>query len=76
MRERGDLKKAADPEQLAYALAAAFQGGTLLDEAYGSAEPLRAALNSAIAYIETFATSKALSEAAAAATQRHSNGSR
>jgi AcrR family transcriptional regulator len=68
MRERGDLSEDADPEQLAYTLAAAFQGGMLLDHASGSAEPLRAALNGAIAYIETFASSKALSEATAAAT--------
>lgn len=43
MRERGDLREDADPEQLADTLAAAFQGGMLLDEAYGNAEPLRAA---------------------------------
>jgi AcrR family transcriptional regulator len=59
MRERGDLTTDADPDQLAYTLAAAFQGGMLLDEAYGNAEPLRAALNGAIAHIETFANSKA-----------------
>jgi TetR/AcrR family transcriptional repressor of nem operon len=70
MRERGDLSEDADPAQLAYTLAAAFQGGMLLDQASGNAEPLRAALNGAIAYIETFASSKALSEATAAATQR------
>jgi TetR/AcrR family transcriptional regulator, transcriptional repressor for nem operon len=58
MRERGDLSEDADPEQLAYTLAAAFQGGMLLDQASGNAEPLRAALNGAIAYIETFASSK------------------
>jgi AcrR family transcriptional regulator len=58
MRERGELSADADPDQLAYALTAAFQGGMLLDQAAGNAEPLRAALNSAIAYIETFATSK------------------
>jgi TetR/AcrR family transcriptional repressor of nem operon len=69
MRERGDLSEDTDPDQLAYTLAAAFQGGMLLDDAYGNAEPLRAALGGAIA-IETFAGSKALSEATAAATQR------
>jgi TetR/AcrR family transcriptional regulator, transcriptional repressor for nem operon len=58
MHESGELNADADPDQLAYALAAAYQGGMLLDQATGSAEPLRAALNSAIAYIETFATSK------------------
>jgi TetR/AcrR family transcriptional repressor of nem operon len=69
MRERGDLREDADTEQLAYTLAAAFQGGMLLDEAFGSAEPLRAALNSAIAHIATFASSEAVSEATAAAPQ-------
>jgi AcrR family transcriptional regulator len=76
MRERGDLIEDADPEQLAYTLAAAFQGGMLLDEAYGNAEPLRAALNGAIAYIATFASSKALSEATAAVPQRHGDDRR
>jgi AcrR family transcriptional regulator len=74
MRERGDLIENADPEQLAYTLAAAFQGGMLLDHASGNAEPLRAALNGAVAYIETFASSTAgstgMSEATIAATQR------
>jgi AcrR family transcriptional regulator len=63
MRERGDLSEDADPEQLAYTLASAYQGGMLLDQAAGNAEPLRAALNGAIAHIETFASGKALSEA-------------
>lgn len=70
MRERGDLSKDADPEQLAYTLAAAFQGGMLLDQASGNAEPLRAALNGAIAYIETFAGREATSEATPAARKR------
>jgi hypothetical protein len=51
----------ADPEQLAYTLAAAFQGGMLLDQSSGNAEPLRAALNGAIAYIETFAARDSMS---------------
>jgi TetR/AcrR family transcriptional regulator, transcriptional repressor for nem operon len=63
MRERGDLSEDADPEQLAYTLASAYQGGMLLDQAAGNAEPLRAALDGAIAHIETFASGKALSEA-------------
>jgi AcrR family transcriptional regulator len=64
MRERGELRADADPDQLGYVLMAAFQGGMLLDQAARSAEPLRAALNSAIDYIETFATSKSDAKAA------------
>jgi hypothetical protein len=70
MRERGELSADADPERLAYSLAAAFQGGMLLDEALGNAEPLRAALNGAIAYIETFAGIETMSEATPAARER------
>jgi AcrR family transcriptional regulator len=58
MRNSGELNAKAVPDQLAYALTAAFQGGMLLDQTAGNAEPLRAALNSAISYIETFAASK------------------
>ncbi|MEV8565044.1 TetR/AcrR family transcriptional regulator [Streptomyces sp. NPDC051322] len=58
MRDRGELSAAADPEQLTYVLMAAFQGGMLLDQAAASVGPLRAALNGAIAYIETFATGR------------------
>ncbi|MDX3094724.1 TetR/AcrR family transcriptional regulator [Streptomyces sp. ME19-03-3] len=58
MRSSGELSPKADPDQLAYALTAAFQGGMLMDQTAGNAEPLRAALNSAIAYIETFAAGK------------------
>jgi hypothetical protein len=48
----------------------------LLDQATGNAEPLRAALNGAIAYVGTFARSKAMSEATAASKQRPSAGMR
>lgn len=65
MRDRGELTAEADPDQLAYSLTAAFQGGMLLDLAIGSVEPLRAALNGAIAYVGTFAGDKAAGEKAA-----------
>ncbi|MEV6794551.1 TetR family transcriptional regulator C-terminal domain-containing protein [Streptomyces sp. NPDC051320] len=58
MRDGGELSAAADPEQLTHVLMAAFQGGMLLGQAAASVEPLRAALNGAIAYIETFATGR------------------
>ncbi|MDX3235983.1 TetR/AcrR family transcriptional regulator [Streptomyces sp. ME03-5709C] len=54
MRDSGELRAEADPDQLAYTLAAAFQGGMLLDQTVGNAEPLRAALKGALAYIDTF----------------------
>lgn len=59
MRERGELTPAADPEQLTYLLMAAFQGGMLLAQAARDVEPLRAALNGALAHVESFATDAA-----------------
>jgi hypothetical protein len=59
MRERGELTPAADPEQLTYLLMAAFQGGMLLAQAARDVEPLRAALNGALAHVESFATEAA-----------------
>jgi TetR/AcrR family transcriptional regulator, transcriptional repressor for nem operon len=56
MRERGQLIPEADPDQLAYQLMAAFQGGMLLTQANGNVEPLRAALNGTFAHIESFST--------------------
>jgi TetR/AcrR family transcriptional regulator, transcriptional repressor for nem operon len=54
MRERGELRRDADPDHLAYALMAAFQGGMLLTQAAGHVTPLRHALDGAIAYVATF----------------------
>jgi AcrR family transcriptional regulator len=56
MRERGDLTPQADPGQLTYVVLAAFQGGMLLAQAARDVEPLRAALNGALAHVESFAT--------------------
>ncbi|GCE38795.1 transcriptional regulator, TetR family [Rhodococcus wratislaviensis] len=55
MRERGELRPEADPIALTHLLAAAFQGGMLLDQAAGESTPLRDALYGALAYIESFA---------------------
>ncbi|MEU2622988.1 TetR/AcrR family transcriptional regulator [Streptomyces sp. NPDC007157] len=55
MRERGELRPEADPAALAHLLAAAFQGGALLDQAAQDSTPLRDALYGALAYIESFA---------------------
>lgn len=54
MRRRGELADNADPRHLAVALLAAHQGGTLLTFATGSAEPFRAAVNAALAYVDSF----------------------
>jgi TetR/AcrR family transcriptional repressor of nem operon len=58
MRERGQLVSEADPDQLAYQLMAAFQGGMLLTQANGNVEPLRAALNGTLAHIESFSAER------------------
>ncbi|MFF7882519.1 TetR/AcrR family transcriptional regulator [Streptomyces sp. NPDC020794] len=58
MRERGELRPEADPAALAHLLAAAFQGGALLDQAAGDSTPLRDALYGALAYIESFAVQR------------------
>jgi AcrR family transcriptional regulator len=55
MRDRGELRPEADPAALAHLLAAAFQGGMLLDQTAVDTIPLRDALNGALAYIESFA---------------------
>jgi hypothetical protein len=58
MRERGVLRPEADPAALAHLLAAAFQGGALLDQAAGESTPLRDALYGVLAYIESFAAER------------------
>lgn len=67
MRRRGDLTESADPRHLAVSLVAAHQGGTLLTYATGTAEPLRAVLNAAIDYAESF---RPTSRAAGVGTRR------
>jgi hypothetical protein len=55
MRDRHELRRTADPDQLATVLMAAFQGGMLLTQAARDAAPLREALYGAIAYVESYA---------------------
>jgi TetR/AcrR family transcriptional regulator, transcriptional repressor for nem operon len=55
MRDRGDLRRDADPAHLAYALMSAFQGGMLLAQAADDVEPLRASLYAALRYVGSFA---------------------
>jgi AcrR family transcriptional regulator len=55
MRGRGGLRPDADPRHLAVALVAAHQGGAMVTYATGSTEPMRAAVNSAVDYVRSFA---------------------
>jgi TetR/AcrR family transcriptional regulator, transcriptional repressor for nem operon len=56
MRERGDLRPGADLDELAMAMLAALQGGTLLSQTMRTAEPLRASMKAALAYVQSFTT--------------------
>jgi len=55
MRARGELRAAADPAVLAAATMASIQGGRLLAQTRKDARVLRLALDSAFAYLRTFA---------------------
>jgi AcrR family transcriptional regulator len=57
MRRRGELRPDADPRHLAVALVTAHQGGAMLTYATGDSEPLRVAVNAAVDYVRSFATS-------------------
>lgn len=54
MRDRGDLRPEADLDELSMALLTALQGGTLLSNTLRTADPLRAAMAAALAYIRSF----------------------
>jgi TetR/AcrR family transcriptional repressor of nem operon len=56
MRERGDLRPTADLDELSMALLAALQGGNLLSQTLRTAEPMRASLRAALAYVQSFRT--------------------
>ena len=51
MRDRGRLRADADVDQLATSLMAAFQGGLLLTQAARDVQPLRQALDAALAHV-------------------------
>lgn len=55
MRRRGDLRPDADPRHLAVALVSAHQGGAMITYVTGSPDPLRAALDAAVDYVQLFA---------------------
>lgn len=68
MRDRGDLQADADPGQLAAGLLASLQGGLLLTRTTRDIRYVRAALDTALGYIRSYATpaAAALPEAASA----------
>ena len=55
MRDRGDLRPEADLDELSMALLTALQGGTLLGQTMQSTTPMRASMNAALHYVESFA---------------------
>ncbi|MGV9653693.1 TetR/AcrR family transcriptional regulator [Streptomyces sp. NPDC003554] len=57
MQQHGRISTEADPARLANLLLAAFQGGTLLAQVARNITPLKDALQTAIDYLQTFATS-------------------
>ena len=64
MRDRGDLRPDADPDQLAAGLLASLQGGTLLTQTTREIRHLEAALKTALDHIRSYATSAAPGTAA------------
>ncbi len=54
MQDRGELRAEASLDQLAYALLAALQGGTLMSQTLRSSEPLAASMAAALGYVQSF----------------------
>jgi TetR/AcrR family transcriptional regulator, transcriptional repressor for nem operon len=54
MRDRGELRRDADPDQLTYAIMAALQGGMLLSQTARDSAPLRAGLTSVLHYVRSY----------------------
>jgi TetR/AcrR family transcriptional repressor of nem operon len=66
MRERGDLRADADPNELAVAVMTSLQGGLLLSQTRKAIQPLQVALHTAFRYVRSFAPqSDALEDTAA-----------
>ena len=61
MQERGELRADADLDQLAYALLAALQGGTLMSQTLRSTDPFKASMAAALGYVRSFAVDSDLS---------------
>ena len=54
MQDRGDLRPEADLDELSMALLTALQGGTLLAQTMQTTTPMRASMNAALRYVESF----------------------
>lgn len=59
MVESGQLDASADPERLGTSILAALQGGLLLSKTHRTSKPLEVAVDSALDYVKTFASSAA-----------------
>lgn len=57
MRERGQLRRDADPATLALATIAALQGGLLLTKTTRTTRPIEVALDAALAHLRSYAAS-------------------
>ncbi|GAB2867255.1 TetR/AcrR family transcriptional regulator [Actinoallomurus bryophytorum] len=60
MRDRGDLRADADPDELALGLLTALQGGMLMTQTKRDVAPLVAVLNGMLAHVRSFATDEAI----------------
>lgn len=56
MKERGDLRSDADPDELAVAVMSSLQGGLLLTQTRKATYPLQIALHMALTYVRSFAS--------------------
>ena len=57
MQTRGELRKDADPAELAVAVMTSLQGGLLLAKTRKTTQPLQIALRTAFSYVRSFASS-------------------
>ena len=57
MQTRGELRKDADPAELAVAVMTSLQGGLLLAKTCKTTQPLQIALRTAFSYVRSFASS-------------------
>jgi TetR/AcrR family transcriptional repressor of nem operon len=55
MRDRGELREDADPDELAVALLSALQGGLLLTQTMRTTAPLQSGLGAMLAHVRSFA---------------------
>ncbi|MFB2598676.1 TetR/AcrR family transcriptional regulator [Herbiconiux sp. P17] len=65
MKDSGQLRADAEPDQLAVALLSALEGGSLLTETRRSIEPVQIAVDAMLNYIETFVQSSPVVSAGA-----------